>query len=143
MRDLAHDLYPVYEPGAFPTCHATTDVQGKRLVRLTGSRPVPLGTLGTSDDNKYRVGAINAIGQWAVGVAKYDALANELVGVYAKPGAVVPIEAGAPCAFNDEVMADALGRVIPYVAAAGRFPIGRCMSAAGALGDDAEIKLYV
>lgn len=142
MRDLTHDVYPFYEPGGFPTCSCTTAVTGKRLVTISGNRTSGPGLSDTAEGGVYRVKQVDAIGQWAVGVAKTDQVINKLVGVIASPGIVVPITAGAAIAAGDEVMADATGRVITFVAGAGRFPVGRAMTAAGAADTDAEIKLY-
>lgn len=141
MRDLSHDVQPFYEPGGFPTCHATTAVQGKRLVTISGNRT---GGPGLSDDleNLYRVKQCDAIGQWALGVAKMDGEIGKPVGVIASPGIVLPIEAGAAIAAGEEVISDAVGRVIPNDGVAGRVPVGRCLTAVGAAGADAEIKLY-
>jgi hypothetical protein len=141
MRNLANDLTPLYEPGGFPTCHATGAVTGKRLCTLDGDRT---GGPGLSDDleNLYRVKQCDAAGQWALGVLKTDGDAAKPVGVYAKPGAVVPITSGAAIASGLEVMSDATGRVVPFDGAAGHVAIGRCMTGVGGADLDAEIKLY-
>lgn len=140
MRDLSHDLEPLYEPGGFPTCHATTAIRGKRFVTISGNRT---GGPGLSNDleNLYRVKECDAAGQWAFGVAKRDGDINKPVGVYAKPGAVIPITSGAAIAAGEEVMSDAQGRAVP-LAGAGAVPAGRCLTGVGGADLDAEIKLY-
>lgn len=142
MRNLANDVQPFYEPGGFPTCSCTTAVTGKRLVTISGNRTSGPGLSDTAEGGVYRVKQVDAIGAWSLGVAKMDADAGRLVGVIASPGIVLPVTAGAALAAGDEVMADATGRVIPFVAGAGRFPVGRAMTACAAADTDAEIKLY-
>lgn len=143
MRNLANDLIPLYEPGGFPTCHATTVVRGKRLVTLSGNRTGGPG-LSTDLENVYRVKECDTKGQWAVGVAKTDAEDEALVGVIASPGIIVPITAGAAIAAGDEVITDTQGRVITNDddGTDGFVAVGRCMTAASGAGVDAEIKLY-
>lgn len=148
MRNLANDVQPFYEPGGFPTCFATTAISGKRFVTISGNRTSGPGLVADADPmteallaGVYRVKQCDASGQWAVGVAKTDALINKPVGVIAKPGIILPVLAGAAIAFGIEVMSDAQGRAIPFVAGGGAVAVGRAMTAA-ADATDAEIKLY-
>lgn len=57
-------------------------------------------------------------------------------------GGIWTVEYGAACGKGVEVMSDAVGRAVPYVAGAGKFRLGRCEDAAVNVGDIRETLLY-
>lgn len=151
MRNLANDLQPFYEPGGFPTCHATTAITGKRCVVISGDRTGGPG-LSTDLENLYRVKQADAAGAVVLGIAKTDAEDEKPVGVVASPGIVVPVTAGAAIAAGAQVMCDNQGRVVTWTPPnlsgnaealpAVNHKVGLCLTAASGAGVDAEIKLY-
>jgi Uncharacterized conserved protein (DUF2190) len=124
------DVVPFWTPGESLTCHAGTAVTGGRFVRNNGARV----------DGNVRVIAFTANGQKAFGVAARDKGVGEKVMVFAKPGQIVPVRAGAALTAEQAVMGDATGQAIPYVAGAGVHIAGYAVDDA-ANGTDAPIQL--
>lgn len=148
----ANECIPFKEPGSAITCKASGAVTGKLFVKISGNRTGG-GAGGLSSDlaNVYQVAAVAAAGEDSVlGVAKQDAADGSLVGVFTRPGIIVPVTAGATITAGDLVMADAAGKAIPFVqdvtpaagaAAATKRPLGLALTGASS-NADAEIKLF-
>lgn len=138
-------------PGEDVTCQVTVAVVGKRVVAISANRTSGPGLSNTAEGSVYRVAPCAGATMVPFGVAKYDqpTVAGK-VGV--ATGGILPIEAGAAVAAGELVMADALGRVVPYVGPIATnaaavpdlpIPVGQCMSAASGVGVDCEVKLML
>lgn len=134
----SNECTPFYKPGDDLTGHATAAVTGKRFLKISGNRASGPGLTTAVDGSNYSVAPAGA-GEASCGVAKYDAASGSKVAV--ATAGIVPVLAGANITAWAEVMADAAGKAIPYVAGSGVFPLGRAMTGATS-GADAEIKLY-
>lgn len=136
---MANECTPLKEPGSKFTAKASATVTGKRFVKISGNRTGGgLAGLGTDLANVYQVAPAGS-GERAIGVADKDAASGSLVGVYAGPGIIVPVNAGAALTAGEEVQSNATGQAIPL--AAGK-ALGVVLTGASS-GADAEIKLAV
>ncbi len=131
----SNECIPFYKPGQDLTGHATAAVTGKRFVKLSGSRQSGPGLTTAVDGSNYQVAPAGA-GEYAIGVAKYDAASGKKVAIAC--AGIVPVTAGGNIAFGVEVEADATGKAVTKGSG---IALGRCMTAATS-GNDAEIKLY-
>lgn len=140
---MANDLVRTLHQGEDITGQATAAITGKKFVRISAARTNKFNVLGaTADGNNYKVAPVNAIGQPAIGVAKYDQPnVGGKVGI--ARGGIAPVLAGAAITAGQEVMADATGAAIPWVFAASDVnkKLGLAVDDA-ANATDAEILLY-
>lgn len=140
---------PIYEPGGRVTGRPTTDVVGKRFVKLTGAKnPASFGLAPTGAGGNILIGPAGA-GEEPVGVAEADCAASADVNgnITGKQSnvvtvlcmnMVVPIEAAVNLAPGDWVNVAALGKA--GLAANKAAAVGRCWSTTPA-GQEAVIKL--
>lgn len=130
---MAGECIPFHEPGKAVTCHANVTIGGRRLCRVVGTRV----------DGTPRIGLPAAAGAQAFGVTAWDAAAGEKVGVYATPGIILPIIAGAAIVADTPLMVDVNGAVVPWVApAAGavNYIVGKAVDDAAA-GAECPVQL--
>lgn len=120
------DVTPYWIPGDTITCHASAAVTGGRFVGVSGA-PV---------DGNPRVAHAGAAGR-VIGVAARDAATGAKVMVFAGPGTIVPVEAGATLAAGADVSSDATGRA----AAAGAIIAGTALSDAADAGATVMVRL--
>ncbi|MCT1683256.1 DUF2190 family protein [Corynebacterium appendicis] len=97
--NIARDLY---NDGSDITCHATTEITGKTFVTYAGEMRRDLIAVTTA-----------ATGDPVAGVAKYDADAEELIGVARGASRIITVTAGAPLVAGDKVEAGAGGKAVP------------------------------
>lgn len=136
---MANECTPYKEEGSAVTAKVTANVTGKTFVKISGNRTGGgAGGLSTDLANVYQVAPAGA-GERAIGVARQDAANGSLVGVYTRPGIIVPVTAGASITAGQEVQSNGTGQAIPL--AAGK-SLGVAMTGASG-GADAEIKLAV
>jgi hypothetical protein len=106
-----------FDPGADLTCHCEAGVIGRRFVAVSDPKQVASAALANDTLGGNIVISLCGAGGRALGVATYDALANEKVPV-ARGTKVMPVEAGAALTAGDRVQSDATGRAITYAAGA-------------------------
>ena len=98
FQNPARDLY---NDGSDITCRADTAVTGKTFAAVAGPRVDNLVTIGTAP-----------AGARAAGVVKYDAAADDLVGLARGSGRVITVTAGGAITAGDDVQVGAGGRAI-------------------------------
>ena len=138
---LANDCIPIYEPGGTITAKASAAVTGKRFVKITADAEGGgfQGLDANSDGGNIVCGPCGA-GEQAFGVANHDAVLGARFGVLSTPGLVVPVLTAGAIAAGEDVMSDATGKAVAYVAGLGNHAIGVCIADA-ANATDAPIKL--
>ena len=124
---MANDLIPYKDDGDDVTGYCTAAVTGKRCLQISAAKPtgehaadtpatIPAGT-PTGGGGTYRVahpsaaGANGGAAKMIIGVAKYDAAVNTLVGI--KREGIVPITASAAITAGQGVQVAADGPVVP------------------------------
>lgn len=134
----ANEYLPYKRPGAQLTYKATAAVTGKRLLKVTGNRTGGPG-LSTDLSNVYQMGPASASTDVVVAVSVYDC-ANGALGraTALVAGEIGPVTSGAAITAGERVMADANGKVIPWVSESGPV-VGVCMNGVGDADLDAEI----
>lgn len=139
-------ILPLYDDGDHLTCAVTAAVVGAHFVAVSGdlqSSPIlNTATVATTGGN-IQVATCGA-GARALGVAAYDGpTSGDKIHVYAGPGLVVPVIAGATITAGDEAMSDSTGRAITWVFAASmaNHPNGVAVSSA-TVGNVVYIRLY-
>ena len=120
MRDI-------YSPGTDITCRATTAVTGKRFAEISGDR----------SGGKISITTATPAGH-ICGVIKYDANANELVGIARGSSRVVTVTAQTAITAGARVEVGTDGKATVH---ASGVPVGYAVSTAKA-DADAEISLY-
>lgn len=118
---MANDLIPLFRPGADVTAQATAIVAGKRVVKVSAAMTSGPGLSNTAEGSNIRVAQCAGATDQPFGVSKYDAPSGGKVGVVRE--GIVPITGGAAVTAGQAVMADANGKVIPYVYAGAAVPV--------------------
>lgn len=124
---MANECQPLFRPGNDITAVATAAVTGKRFVDISATR---------GSDGLCRVGP-PAAGAAAFGVAAYDALTGERLGVLR--AGVLPVTAGGSITAGAEVQVTATGSVVAL--SSGR-SVGKVIEAATA-GQDVMVALAI
>jgi hypothetical protein len=146
----ANECIPYFE-GPYSqviTAHAAYAITGKTFVGpLTGYQSQGPGLandpLALNDGGNLIAAAAPVANGETSGVAMWDVAINGKVPIIRGGGTMVPVTAGAAITpAGTEVMADAQGRAIPYVSAAGNRRVGKAHSVAGAAGVDVVVELY-
>ncbi|PAY24654.1 DUF2190 domain-containing protein [Dietzia natronolimnaea] len=96
----ARDLY---NDGSDITCRADAAVTGKTFAAVTGPRVDNLITIATA-----------ATGARAAGVIKYDAAADDLVGIARGSGRIITVTAGGAITAGDDVQVGTNGRAVTH-----------------------------
>jgi len=132
-----NELTPFYDPGTDITAYVTADVIGKRCVMISANRQAGPALNTSVSGGNLSVAPATAAGR-IFGVAKWDAVTGQLVGVKRGNGVIVPIKAAGTIAAFAEVEVGTAGQVVTKSAGVA---IGYAVSGA-ASGDDAQISLY-
>jgi len=127
---MANECIPLFDPGSALTATASAAVTGKRFVDVTAGLNAANGTLATV--------AHAAPAARALGVAVRDTASGARLTVETRPGAVVPVTAGATIAAGAEVEVGSAGQAITL--ASGK-ACGKALSAATS-GNDVFVRLY-
>jgi hypothetical protein len=137
---MANDCIPLFRPGTDLTAQASVAVTGKRVVKISAAPASGPGLANTADGSNIKVNHCVGATEVPFGIAKYDAPLNGKVGVIRE--GVVPCTGGAAITAGQQVMADATGKVIPYVYAGAAVPIPLGIAVTdGALDVDTYIAL--
>jgi hypothetical protein len=138
---MANDCIPLFRPGADLTAEASAAVTGKRCVRVSAAPTSGPLLAATADGSNIKVAHCDGTSQIPFGISKYDAAINGKVGVIRE--GVVPITSGAAVTAGQQVMADANGKVVPYVYAGAAVPIvvGTAITTVGGADLDVYIAL--
>lgn len=124
---MANDNIGVYDPGQDISGRVSSDVLGKRFLKVSGNR----------NGGNVAVAHADPAGRIA-GVSRYDAAAGSLVGVARGSSRVVFVKAAGAIAAFAEVEVGTAGQAITK---ASGVAVGYAVTAA-ASGADAEISLY-
>lgn len=115
------EYLPVFKPGQAFTLKASATITGGQVVEVTGS-----GTVGPAGANSTKV----------VGVAAFDAVANDNVTIYA--GGVQHATASGSVTAGDLVAAGAAGTIATNAAPAAGVQVGVALSTA-TTGNDVRV----
>lgn len=99
---MKNEMHDQFYPGTDLTARTNADVVGKTFVKIAA--PMKSGNI---------VVATATAGAGIAGVAKYDAAANELVGVARGSSRVVTVTAGAPITAGTPIEVGESGKAIP------------------------------
>lgn len=118
---MANDCIPYYRPGEDLTGQATAAVVGKRVLKISATLTSGPGLAATAEGSNARVNHCAGATEVPFGISKYDAASGGKVGIIRE--GVVPVTAGAAVTAGQQLMADATGKVIPYVWAGAAVPV--------------------
>lgn len=123
----SNPMHDIYAPGTDLTCRAAADVTGKTFAAIAGEMNGGNVSITTA-----------AAGSRIAGVIKYDAAADELVGLARGASRVVTVTAGTAITAGAQVEVGADGTAITRTTGE---PVGYVVTTADA-GDDAYVSLY-
>lgn len=137
----ANEAVILKEPGGDVTYKASAGVTGKRFLKVSGNRTGGgVAAIGTDLANVYQMAQCGA-GQRACGVAAWDVASGSL-GKCIRGQKVVTVTSGAAVTAGVEVMSDANGKAIAWVASTEANKIlGIAMTGVGATDLDLEVAL--
>jgi hypothetical protein len=134
------EVIAAYDPGADITCQISgAAVVGGDLVKITGRNPGGPAGISDSGDGLLIVGATTGAGDYAFGVASFDAPVGGRTNVMRPPKAV-PVNCTGAVAVGDMVAAGANGKGAK--AAAGGKPVGVALTAVAAGGGQVIVALF-
>lgn len=138
---MANDCIPLFRPGADLTAEASAGVTGKRVVKISAAPASGPLLATTADGANIKVNHCAGATEVPFGISKYDAASGAKVGVIRE--GVVPVTSGAAVTAGQQVMADANGKVVPYVyaGAAVPIPIGIAVTTVGGADLDVFVAL--
>lgn len=124
------------------TANFTAQVFGKRFVSPLAAKQSGPGLSATAEGGNFVVAGLPAAGGEVGGVAGWDVAAGGKGPVIRGAGTMLPVLSGAALASGAELMVDAAGKVITWVAAAANRKVGKAHSAAGAADVEVYVELY-